>query len=291
MSTHLELPSAGSAEVVVAGRPLRLTSLEKVLWPRTGFTKARMIEYYVSVAGALLPHVAGRPLTLGRFPDGVEGPGFAQTECRGRPDWVRTKALRLRTGEVRNFCLVEDVPSLVWAANLGTIELHPYLGGGQSGEDAVMVVFDLDPGPGAGLLEATRVAVALRSTLEAAGLASCPKTSGGLGMHVYVPLNLPHGYPAVREFAGEVAARVGDGGVRIDWRQNHPRRSTIAPYSLRAATRPAVSTPLTWEEVEAAVALERTEPLRFTADDVVARLADHADAFRPVLELEQRLPG
>ena len=292
MSPRLALPPAGSTELHLEGRRLRLTSLDKVLWPATGFTKGRMIEYYVAVADALLPHLAGRPLTLGRFPDGVEGPGFAQTECRGRPEWMATKRLRLRGGEVRDFCLVEDAPSLAWAANQGAIELHPYLGAGDAGEEAVLALFDLDPGPDAGLLAAARLALRLRSLLGESGLRSFPKTSGGLGMHVYVPLNLPHPYDAVREFARRVAGRLGaEDAVRIDWRQNHPRRSTIAPYSLRAADRPTVSTPLAWQEVEAAVRDGQSGALRFTADEAIARLAGGDDPFRPVLELEQRLPA
>jgi bifunctional non-homologous end joining protein LigD len=281
MSVHLEL----------AGRHLRLTSLDKVLWPGTDFTKARMIAYYVAVSEALLPHLAGRPVTLGRWPAGVDGPGFAQTECRGRPDWMPTRALRLRTGEERRFCLLEDVPSLVWAANLGAIELHPYLGGGPAGEEAVLVLLDLDPHPPAGLLDAARTALGLRRLLREAGLVACAKTSGSFGIHVYVPLNVPHPYEAVQAFAAGLAERAGAGGVRIDWRQNHPRRSTIAPFSLRAADVPAVSAPVAWEELERAVAAERADLLRFTPDDVVARLAERPDPFRPVLEVRQRLPA
>ena len=303
----LELPPAGSAEVSVAGRRLRLTSLDKVLFPAAGFTKAQLIEYYAAVAGALLPHLAGRPLTLGRFPDGVDAPGFAQTECRGRPEWVRTKTLRLRGGEVRNFCLLEDLPGLLWAANLGTIELHPYLGAGEQGEDAVLVVFDLDPAPGAEALAAAQVALALRAALERVDLAACAKTSGGAGLHVYAPLNQPHEYEAVRAFAAQVAGRlasehpdlvttetaVAERGprVRIDWLQNHPRRSTIAPYSLRAAARPTVSAPLAWPELEAAVASARGEALRFTPEQVVRRVREQGDLFAPVLEVTRRLPG
>jgi bifunctional non-homologous end joining protein LigD len=290
MTARLELPPSGSAEVAVAGRRLRLTSLDKVLWPATGFTKAQLIDYYVAVAGALLGHLAGRPLTLGRFPDGVDAPGFAQTECRGRPDWMRTRALRLRTGEVRNFCLVDDVPALVWVANLGTIELHPYLAAGEGGEDAALVVFDLDPAPGAGMLEAARVALDLRSALDQAGLVACAKTSGGTGMHVYVPLNLPHRYDDVRDYAADTAARLGSERVEIDWRQNHPRRSTIAPYSLRAADRPQVSAPVTWSEVEAAVGAGAGQALDFSPADVMRRVQEHGDLFDPVLELTQRLP-
>jgi bifunctional non-homologous end joining protein LigD len=270
---------------------LRLTSLDRVLWPATGFTKRQLVDYYAGIADVLLPHLAGRPLTLGRFPRGVDGPGFAQTECRGRPAWMATKRLTLRSGEARDFCLVQDLPSLLWVANQGTIELHPYLGAGPEGEDAALALFDLDPRAGAGPLEVARVALRLRSLLEEAGLASFLKSSGGLGMHVYVPLNVPHRYEAVRAFCAAIAARLPGEAVRVDCAQNHPRRSTIAAYSLRAADVPTVSAPLAWEEVADAVAVERPEVLVITAEQMAARVADRGDLFRPVLDLAQRLPG
>jgi bifunctional non-homologous end joining protein LigD len=270
---------------------VRLTSLDRVLWPATGFTKRDLVDYYTAVAEVLLPHLAGRPVTLGRFPGGIDGPGFAQTECRGRPDWMATKRLTLRSGEVREFCLVQDLASLLWVANQATIELHPYLGGGDAGEDAVLALFDLDPGAGAGPLDVARVALRLWSLLEEAGLASFPKASGGLGMHVYVPLNVPHRYEAVRAYCDEVAGRLPDAAVRVDCAQNHPRRSMIAPYSLRAADTPTVSAPLAWEEVAEAVAARRPELLLFAAERMPERVAERGDPFRPVLELEQRLAG
>jgi bifunctional non-homologous end joining protein LigD len=270
---------------------VRLTSLDRVLWQATGFTKRQLIDYYIAVAEVLLPHLSGRPLTLGRFPSGVDGPGFAQTECRGRPAWMATKRLRLRSGEIRDFCLVEDLPSLVWVANQGTIELHPYLGAGEQGEDAILALFDLDPGRGAGLLDAARVALRLNALLRELGLASFPKSSGGLGLHVFVPLNVPHQYAVVRRFCHEVAGPLPLGPVRVDCAQNHARRSLIAPYSLRAAREPTVSAPLVWAEVAAAVAAGRPERLLFTAERMPARVAQLGDPFRPVLELRQRLPG
>ncbi|HEX4623452.1 MAG TPA: hypothetical protein VH231_03290 [Solirubrobacteraceae bacterium] len=270
---------------------LRLTSLDRVLWPAVGFTKRQLVDYYSEVADVLLPHLAGRPLTLGRFPRGIDGPGFAQTQCRGRPTWMATRRLTLRSGEVREFCLVQDLPSLLWVANQGTIELHPYLGAGPEGEDAVLALFDLDPRPGAGPLDVALVALRLRSVLEDAGLASFPKSSGGLGMHVYAPLKVCHRYEAVRAFCAGIAARLPADAVRVDCAQNHPRRSTIAPYSLRATDVPTVSAPLAWEEVAEAVTLERPELLVITAEQMPARVADRGDLFRPVLDLAQRLPS
>jgi bifunctional non-homologous end joining protein LigD len=294
-------------EVDVDGRRLRLTSLDKVLWPRTGFTKGEMVDYYRRIAPLLVPHLAGRPVTLGRFPDGVEGPGFAQTECRGRPDWLRTRALRLRSGQTRRFCLVDEDAALLWVANLGTIELHPYLGGGPDGEQAVLVLFDLDPGPPAGLLDAARVALRLRDTLARLGLAAFVKTSGASGLHVVVPLGEPHPYEAVSAFAagiagalesahpGEVsqtARRAGRAGrVLVDWRQNHPRRSTIAPYSLRATPWPLVSAPVDWPEIEDAVAAGAPEALVFPPAAVLDRAERLGDLHAPVLARRQRLPG
>ncbi|MFL5840965.1 MAG: ATP-dependent DNA ligase [Thermoleophilaceae bacterium] len=280
-----------TAETAIAGRKLRLTSLDKVLFPATSFTKRDLIDYYVAVGQVMLPYLTGRPVTLGRWPAGVDAPGFAQTECRGAPDWVATRPLRLRSGQVRNFCVLEDLPSLVWAANLGTIELHPYLGGGPDGEDAVLAIFDLDPRPGAGLVEAAAAALRLRGLLGQLGLAAFPKTSGGHGMHVFVPLGVPHRFEAVREFCRQVATELDEPAVNVDCAQNHPRRSLVAPYSLRAAAAPAVSAPLTWDELEAALASGRPDLFRFTAADMSAWIKDLGDPFRPVLELEQRLPA
>lgn len=278
-------------EATFAGRTVRLTSLDKVLFPATGFTKRELIDYYVAVADVLVPHLTGRPLTLGRWPSGVDERGFAQMECRGAPEWMRTRVLRLRTGEVRNYCLIEDVPSLVWAANLGTIELHTYLGGGADGEDAVLVIFDLDPRPGAGLLHAAALALALRTVLAECGLAAFAKTSGGDGVHVFAPLGAPHPYEQVRAFCEAVATRLATPAVGIDCAQNHPRRSLAAPYSLRAATRPAVSAPVDWDELERAVAERSPDALVFSPQQMPGRIEEVGDLFRPVLELEQRLPG
>jgi bifunctional non-homologous end joining protein LigD len=243
----------------------------------------------------LLPHLAGRPLTLGRWPQGVEGRGFAQTECRGAPPWVATQPLRLRDGRVRNFCVVDGVPSLLWVANLGTIELHPLLGGSPP-----TAVFDLDPGEGVGFAQCCDLALALRELLREAGLAGFAKSSGGAGLHVYVPLNVAHSGDQVKAFARATADRLAAerpeqatastaksdrrGKVLVDWLQNDPMRSTVSVYSLRAASSPTVSTPITWDEVE------RREPLVVGPEDVLARVEVLGDLFAPVLELEQRLP-
>lgn len=295
------------AELELDGRRLRLTSLDRVLWPATGFTKGAMIDYYRAVAPVLLPHLSGRPLTLGRWPQGVEARGFAQMECRGHPAWMRTAPLPLRTGEIRNFCVVDDSASLVWVANLGTIELHTYQFAPERPDEPTALALDLDPGPGAGLLGACRVALLLRASLAARGLAGWAKTSGASGLHIYVPLGSPHANERVRTFARQLAeelsaahgstitndARAGArrGKVLVDWLQSDPRRSTVAPYSLRATDRPAVSTPLAWDELERVVNGGDASTLRFGPMEVLERISRHGDLFRAVLETEQELPA
>jgi len=281
---------ADTAEVTIAGRALRLTSLDKVLYPAAGFTKRDLIAYYAAVAGVLLPHIAGRPLTLGRWPSGVAARGFAQMECRGAPDWMRTRPLQLRTGEVRNYCVIDDVPSLVWAANLGTIELHPYLGGGPDGEEARIAIFDLDPQRGALLLDAAKAALALGDLLARNGLEGWAKTSGGDGIHVFMPLGAAHTFEHVRSFCREVALELNTTSVNVDCTQNHARRSLAAPYSLRAADMPVVSAPVAWDEIARVVADGDAAALRFSPAAMIRRVEQLGDLFRPVLEREQSIP-
>ena len=283
-----------------------LTSLHRVLWPIAGFTKGDMVDYYDGVADALLPHIAGRALTLGRFPRGVDAPGFAQTECRGRPAWMATRAIQLRDGRVREYCVVEDRRSLRWVANQSAIELHPFLARGDRHDEPTHVVLDLDPGPGAGVLDCCRVALRARALLDAEhALQSFVKTSGSVGLHVIVPLNAQHRYADTKPFAREVAARLAAedparvtdrarrpdraGRVLVDWLGNDASRSTVAAYSLRATDLPTVSTPITWEEVERALADSNAEPLRFTAPHVVRRLNANGDPLAPALTMRQRL--
>lgn len=296
--------SAPEQDIELDGRRLALTSLDKVLWPRAGFTKGEMIDYYRAAAPALVPHLAGRPLTLGRFPDGVDGPGFAQNECRGRPDWMATQPVVLRTGVVRNYCVVDDAASLVWVANLGTLELHPYLARGEHPDHPTAVAIDLDPHPPRDLADCCRVALRLRELLAADGLEARPKTSGAAGLHVFVPTGAAHPYAETKAYARAVAGRLAaelpelvsdstrprerEGRVHVDWLQNAPRRSTVAPYSLRATDWPTVSTPVTWDDVVAAAG---GAPLRFMAKDALDRLERLGDLFAPVLSAEQRLPG
>ncbi len=279
---------------------LALSSLDKVLWPATGFTKGQLLDYYAGVAETILPHLADRPLTLGRFPDGLSGRGFAQTECRGRPEWMESVALRLRDGRIRNFCLARDRDSLLWIANLGTIELHIFLGTATALAQPASVLFDLDPEPPASLSDAARVALVLRERLARRGLSAVVKTTGGSGLHILVPLNCSHTYAETRAFAREVAQELAAederivasatqcegrrGTVLIDWAQNNEQRSLVAPYSLRATDLPSASTPVSWAEVQRAGG-----SLRFAPAQVLERIARHGDLAQPLLSVVQAL--
>ena len=270
----------------LAGRRVELTTPERVLWPAARFTKRDLLDYYLRIAPVLLPHLRDRPLTLGRFPAGVEERGFAETECRGAPGWLRTEPIRLRNGEVRNYCVVEDQAGLAWLANRSVIELHPFLGG----ERPQAVAFDLDPGVPAGLVECAEVALLLRDRL---GQRAVVKTSGSVGLHVFVPTTAT--YEETRAFARDVAEELAsarpdlvvsttdraarEGKVLVDWMQNARMRSTVAPYSLRAAPWPTVSTPVSWEEVERCVAERWPELLTFLAWDVLDRVGRLGDLF------------
>jgi bifunctional non-homologous end joining protein LigD len=289
------------------GRRVRVTSLDRVLWPDTGMTKAQLIDYYIGIAPVLIPHLADRPLTLHRYPDGVYGNHFFQTRCPPHPPWVRTVTLSYpRTGKTFESPVIHDLPGLVWAANLATIEFHAFLGRATSLDRPTAVVFDLDPGPPAALIEAAEIAVRLRDMLHDLGLSSWAKTSGIAGVHVVVPVGQPHTYDHTKAFARAVAAlltrddpaRVTDrmpvaqrtGRVFVDWSQNDPGKSTVAAYSLRGMAYPRVSMPVTWEELTQAVRHHREDDLLFAPSAAQRRVGDVGDLFAPVLELEQQLP-
>jgi bifunctional non-homologous end joining protein LigD len=301
---------AASRQVEVDGRELTLTNLDKVLYPRAGFTKGEIVDYYAKAAPAILPHLAGRALTLRRFPEGVADPGaaFFEKRCpKHRPEWVRTARVLAgpRAGYI-DFCLCEDLPTLVWMAQLAAIELHPSLSLAMAPDRPTVLIFDLDPGPPAGLLDCCRVALRLRELFAHFRIECLPKTSGSKGLQVYVPLNAPVSYDETKPFARAIAQLLEKqtpdlvvskmkkaerrGKVFVDWSQNHRRKTTIAVYSLRARERPTVSTPATWEEIEAA--LERDDPDRlvFETAEVLKRIDSHGDLFAPVLELKQKLP-
>lgn len=300
-----------SQQVEVDGRELKLTNLDKVLYPEAGFSKGEVVDYYAKVAPAIVPHLAGRALTLRRFPEGVDDTdaAFFEKRCpKHRPDWVQTTRVLAgpRSGYI-DYCVCEDRATLVWMAQLAAIELHPSLSLGSKHEQPTVLAFDLDPGPPAEVLDCSRVALRLRDLLDHVGLECFVKTSGSKGLQLYVPLNTKTSYEETRPFAqalaqllakqtpDEVIAKMGKktlrkGKVLIDWYQNNERKTTIAVYSLRARERPTVSTPVTWEEVEHAIERDDAASLVFEAGDVLKRVEKHGDIFAPVLELKQKLP-
>jgi len=293
--------------IEVEGRRIRLSNLDKVLWPHTGLTKAWMIEYYVRVAPVLLPHLENHPVTLRRFPDGVDGPSWHQNECRGEPDWFQVFETSGRGGRRLRFCVVGNTPSLVWAANQGAIEFHPFQWQVDRPRQPTSLVLDLDPGPPADIVDCARVAVRLRGVLQELGLTALVKTSGSLGLHLHVPLGAPHDGEVLKAFAQALAQTLSKrypedvvaemnrtrrtGKVFVDWLQNDPTRQTVAPYSLRGMASPTVATPVTWREVEESAADRRAELLWFLAEDVLARLEGHGDLFSEAPSLVQTLPG
>jgi bifunctional non-homologous end joining protein LigD len=315
---------ADKIAVQVEGRPLALTNLAKVLYPADGFTKAEVLDYYQRISPVLLPHIAGRPMTLRRFPHGVGDLSFFEKHAPGhRPDWLRTESVVSRSsrsrspGETVSYLVIDDLPALIWVVNLAALELHvpmwrfadpsttttPTHATGTTGTTGTtgaeaygsaepdLLVFDLDPGAPATIVECCRVAEALRPALEADGLRPLPKTSGGKGLQLYAPLSgrtaeqaseLALGYAQrfERELPRLVVSRMTKsarpGKVFIDWSQNNGSKTTIAPYSLRARDLPTVSTPVTWDEVAACGSVA---DLTFTAPDVLARVETHGDLF------------
>jgi bifunctional non-homologous end joining protein LigD len=295
------------ATVEVDGQAISLSSLDRVLWPRVGGTKRDLLRYMNDLGPVLLPHVQGHPLTLHRFPDGVEGKNFFQTRAPAHPPWVRAVNLTTpKAAKVLDVIVLDDLASLVWAANISAIELHPYLGTADDFERPTSVVFDLDPGAPADLVTCCDVALALHEVLDAVGLRSWPKVSGGKGLHVHVPVDGAGGYERTRAFAQAVAELLArqlpetvitnmnrakrTGRVFIDWTQNHAWKSTIAPYSLRGYTYPTVAAPVTWNEVEQATVTRDIGPLMFLMGEIPGRLERHGDLMVDALDVRQALP-
>jgi bifunctional non-homologous end joining protein LigD len=285
-------------EVEVEGRRLSLSNLEKVLYPAVGFTKGQVIDYYTRIAPALLPHLRDRPLTLKRYPNGVEGGHFYEKRCPSHaPEWVRREHV-----QGIDFCVCDDLATLVWLANLADLELHPSLSLVDDVDRPTAMAFDLDPGEPAGLAECCEVAFLLRDALGRLGLESFAKTSGSKGIQVYVPLNddgvdydrgtkaLSHALARHLEaqhpklIVSQQRKDLRRGKVLIDWSQNDEHKTTVCVYSLRARERPTVSTPLRWEE------LEDPGSLVFDAADVLERVEAEGDLFAPVVETRQELP-
>jgi bifunctional non-homologous end joining protein LigD len=288
--------------VLADGRRLKLSNWDKELYPQTGFTKGDLIAYYARIAPAVLGHLRDRPLTLKRYPSGVEAPHFYEKQSPShRPPWVETAQL----GEI-NYTLAQDRPTLVWLANLADIELHTSLSLAGAPERPTMLVFDLDPGAPAGIMQCAEVALVLEGLFGALGLASFVKTSGSKGMQVYVPLNTPADYEQTKSFARRIAElleqrmpelvvsrmtkRLRAGKVLVDWSQNDFHKTTVSVYSVRARERATVSTPLAWEEVRAAREVGDPERLSFETEQVLARVERDGDLFGPLLSLTQQLP-
>ncbi len=292
-------PNAQKVTVQVDGHKLELSNLDKVLYPADGFTKAQVIDYYQRIAPVLLPHIAGRPVTIKRYPDGVDGKFFFQKNAPAHPDWVPTARIpspgSTKSREEIDYILGGDLPTLIWAANLAALELHtPMWRYPEIGKPDLMV-FDLDPGQPATIVECCQVALLLRPLLEDRGLEPLAKTSGGKGLQLYAPVSgvtSDEMSDLAKELAEQLEGEQPDlvvsrmtralrpRKVLIDWSQNNAAKTTVAPYSLRAREQPTVSTPVTWDEVESC---RKASDLRFTAEDVLERVEKSGDLLASAL--------
>lgn len=295
--------------IEIEGKQLKLSNLDKVLYPAVGFTKGQVIDYIVRIAPVLLPHLNGRPLTLKRYPEGVDGMFFYEKSCpKHRPEWVQTAPIWSHgRNDYIQFCLAQDIPTLVWAANLADLELHTSLSRAKKIEEPTMMVFDLDPGPPADIVLCCQVAFWLRDIFDRFNLKAFPKTSGSKGLQIYVPLNTPVTYDETKGFShalarlleeehpdlvvSEMKKTLRTGKIFVDWSQNDEHKTTVNVYSLRAKERPTVSTPVAWEEVEKCLKKKDANLLVFDSAQVLARVAKMGDIFEPVLTLKQRLPN
>jgi bifunctional non-homologous end joining protein LigD len=303
-----EEPMPKDTTVDIEGKHLKLSNLDKVLYPDVGFTKGQVIDYYVRVAPYLLPHLRGRPLTMKRYPNGVGGMFFYEKNCPShRPDWVKTvKVWSEGNNRWMDYCLIEDLATLVWAANLADLELHTSLSLGKDVLQPSFLVFDLDPGAPANMVQCCQVGVWVRDIFRKLELQCFAKTSGSKGLQVYVPLNSKVSYDQTKTFAHELARMlerqhpelvVSDmkkalrtGKILVDWSQNDDHKTTVCVYSLRAKERPTASTPVSWEEVEACLKSADPNLLVFDSEQVLQRAKDHGDLFEPVLKLKQKMP-
>lgn len=299
----------------VGKREVAVSNLDKVFYPSTGFTKGDVIHYYARIAPLLLPHLKGRPVSLKRYPDGVEGQFFYEKQCPSHaPDWFKTTKVKKTDGGTIDYCVINDLPSLVWAANIANLELHTFQHRAPALQRPTCLVFDLDPGPPADIVECCEVAWRIKSMFETLGLESFAKTSGSKGMQLVVPLNTPVTYDRTKAFARAVADALSGkfpdlvvadmkrslrpGKVFIDWSQNDDKKTTACVYSLRAKDTPTVSTPLKWSEVKsvlnagkAPAKSRKKNTLVFDAEAVLKRVAKWGDLFEPVLTLKQKLPA
>jgi bifunctional non-homologous end joining protein LigD len=292
------------SQVEIQGRRLRLSNLDKVLYPEAGFTKAEVVDYYARIGAVMVPHLADRAVTLVRWPDGVDHQSFFEKRCPSHaPSWLRSAAV----SDDLTQCVLDDLPSLVWAANMAALELHTPQARVSSLDRPDSMVFDLDPGPGATVLDCCRVGLDLRGVLAELGLESVVKTSGSKGVHMAVPLHTDVTDDDTKDFAralGQVLAKrepervtvimrkeERPGKVFVDWSQNDEHKTTVCAYSLRGQSRPLVSTPVSWDEVSDALDAKDPDELTFEAPDVLERVEQSGDLYARNLELEQELPS
>ena len=298
----------GADEIDVGGHRLRISSLDRVVFPRAGVTKGALLDYYVRVADTMLAHLRERLLHMHRYPEGVDGPRFWQKGCpEHRPEWMALAPVWSEAkGATIDYCVVNELASLLWAVNIGSIELHTSLHTRDAMQRPTALAFDLDPGEGVDVLGCGEVALRLRALLDGVGLCGLVKTSGSKGLQVYVPLNTDVTYaetkPLAKAIAQTLEAQTPDrvvsqmakarrrGRVLVDWGQNTEHKSMVCAYSVRAKERPTVSTPVGWDEVESAVERGDARQLVFEMGDVLARVEQCGDLFGDVLTLEQELP-
>ena len=296
------------AQLVVENRQLAVSNLDKVLWPKAGFTKGQMIHYYIQIAPVLLPHLKDRPLTMKRYPNGVDQEFFYEKNCPShRPKWVKTAKV-WSEGNKRDmqYCLAQDLPTLVWAANLADIELHTSLARKKDVTKPTMMVFDLDPGAPADIVQCCQVGLWLREILETMKLKSFAKTSGSKGLQIYVPFNTAVTYEQTKGLAhalaellerehpklvvSKMAKALRKGKIFVDWSQNDEHKTTICVYSLRARDEPTASTPVRWEEVEETVKKKKAKLLVFHCEQTLKRVEKFGDLFAEVDTLKQKFP-
>jgi bifunctional non-homologous end joining protein LigD len=296
------------SQLKIDGRTVDVSNLNKVFYPKTGFTKGQVIDYYINISPYLLPHLKGRPVTLKRYPNGVEGFFFYEKQIpASHPEWVKTANVKRKDGSEINYCVFDSLPVLVWAANLADLELHTFLHRAPAIETPTMVAFDLDPGSSADIVLCCKVGLWLKALFSKLKLECFAKTSGSKGLQVHVPLNTRVSYDQTKAFAHTVAETLERefpeivvskmrkdlraGKVLVDWSQNDPHKTTVCVYSLRAKEHPTVSTPVTWDEVAMTLKKKNVKLLTFEVGDVLKRVKKHGDLFAPVLKLKQKLPA
>src|SRR3954466_4396624 len=300
---------SNKAELVIEKRKIPVSNLQKVLYPKAGFTKGQVIDYYIQIAPVLLPHLKDRPLTMKRYPNGVEAGFFYEKNCPAhRPKWVKTAAVWSEgNNRIMDYCLAQDLPTLVWAANLADLELHTSLARKKDVARPTVMVFDLDPGAPADIVLCCQVGLWLRDLLASMKLESFPKTSGSKGLQVYVPLNTAVTFDQTKNLSRSLAQHLErehpklvtsnmskalrKGKVFVDWSQNDEHKTTVCVYSLRAKEEPTVSTPLKWDEVEVCLKKKKADLLKFRCEKTLARVDKLGDLFAPIESMKQKLPA